>query len=125
MTDRVVHMDPTKEASFGFPSGHTLTVVALFGYVATCVRSGWLTAAYVAMVVLTCVSRLYLGAHFVVDVRAGSTPGRLTRVRNVSDLGTTHSPPRVAGAAVRARGCGCFAGVCSYTRWLVASCWAW
>lgn len=69
VTDRVLHLDPTAEASYGFPSGHVLTVLALAGYVAAAARNGWITAAYVIFVMLTAISRLYLAAHFIVDVR--------------------------------------------------------
>ena len=69
MSDRITHLDPTREASFGFPSGHTLCMVSMLGYAAMSYGSPWGVVAYVTMVVLTCISRLYTGAHFVVDVR--------------------------------------------------------
>ncbi|WP_028647724.1 phosphatase PAP2 family protein [Nocardiopsis sp. CNT312] len=63
------------ESSFAMPSGHAQNATVLWGYLG--VRSGrrpWLWAA-VVLIALICVSRVYLGVHFVSDVLAGLLVG--------------------------------------------------
>ncbi|WP_375771653.1 phosphatase PAP2 family protein [Archangium gephyra] len=68
----VVRDDP---AVSSFPSGHTVTSVALFGWLAL---RGWLPRAVPWLVVpLVMLARLYLGAHYLGDVLAGLLIGLL------------------------------------------------
>ncbi|WP_026127896.1 phosphatase PAP2 family protein, partial [Nocardiopsis lucentensis] len=63
------------ESSFGIPSGHAQASTVLWGYLG--LRSGsraWFGAA-AALVALICLSRLYLGVHFLSDVLAGLLVG--------------------------------------------------
>lgn len=70
-------------ATYSFPSGHAAGSTLLYGVVAAyCVcrlrsqtaRIGACTAA-ATMVLLVCLSRVYLGAHYLSDVMAGITVG--------------------------------------------------
>ena len=54
--------------SYGFPSSAVSTAAAFWGGAAMLFRSGSLTAFATVLVMLTAVSRLYLGRHFVADV---------------------------------------------------------
>lgn len=68
----VVRDDP---AVSSFPSGHTVTSVALFGWLAL---RGWIPRAVPWVVVpLVMLARLYLGAHYLGDVLAGVLIGLL------------------------------------------------
>jgi membrane-associated phospholipid phosphatase len=58
-------------SSFGIPSGHSQAATVLWGYLG--LRSGdrrWMWAAGV-LIALICLSRIYLGVHFISDVLAG------------------------------------------------------
>ena len=59
------------EDSPGFPSGHAMGAVAMWGYLALAFRRRWLTWCCVALIFLVGVSRLYTGAHFPGDVLGG------------------------------------------------------
>lgn len=70
-------------ATYSFPSGHAAGSTLLYGVIAAyCVcrlrsqvaRIGACTAA-ATMVLLVCLSRVYLGAHYLSDVMAGITVG--------------------------------------------------
>lgn len=65
------------EASFGMPSGHAQTSVAVWGVLVSPLRSkaAWWAAGILAL--LVSFSRLYLGVHFVSDVVAGLLLGLL------------------------------------------------
>ncbi|RKS09887.1 PAP2 superfamily protein [Nocardiopsis sp. Huas11] len=59
------------ESSFGIPSGHAQGSTVLWGYLGA--KSGdrrWMWAAGV-LIALICLSRVYLGVHFISDVLAG------------------------------------------------------
>ena len=95
-----------------FPSGHAMNAVAFFGLVAWFVwqsglsrgRRALAAAACVLLAALICVSRVYLGVHYLSDVLAGACASLVwlvcyTRViRNVSGLGTVPKPDRQHGA---------------------------
>lgn len=57
--------------SYGFPSGHCSSSVAVTGSAAILWRKSWLLAATMAMVLLMPLSRMYLGRHFLADVLGG------------------------------------------------------
>jgi undecaprenyl-diphosphatase len=70
-------------ASYSFPSGHALAATVFYGMLCALVfehtRSrlwrGVAATVTVVMVVLVCLSRVYLGAHYPVDVIAGVAEG--------------------------------------------------
>lgn len=57
-------------AGYSFPSGHTQSAVGLFGGVARFTRRWWLRCVCVVLLLLVCVSRMYLGVHTPADVGA-------------------------------------------------------
>jgi len=59
------------EPSYGIPSSHASSSVAMLGYLAYRLKKNWLTALLVGVVLLIALSRLYLGVHFPHDVLAG------------------------------------------------------
>ncbi len=61
--------------SFGFPSSAVSTTTAFWGGLAMVLRSPRLLALAIAMIVLTALSRLYLGRHFIADVAGGVVVG--------------------------------------------------
>lgn len=60
---------------FGLPSGHTQSAVVVWGYLASVARKKWVWAVAVALMVLTPLSRIYLGVHFPTDVLGGYVLG--------------------------------------------------
>lgn len=63
------------EPSFGVPSGHSMTGVAGWGLLATTIRRSWSWIILIAVIVLIGLSRIFLGAHFPVDVLTGWISG--------------------------------------------------
>jgi membrane-associated phospholipid phosphatase len=63
--------------TYGFPSGHSQMAVVFWGALALHARQRGATIAAVALIVLTALSRLYLGVHFLGDVLAGLAIGGL------------------------------------------------
>lgn len=59
------------ETSFGVPSGHSQNAVAIWGYLATKVTKTWLKWLFVFIFIFIGLSRIYLGAHFILDVLVG------------------------------------------------------
>ncbi len=59
--------------NFSFPSGHALTVFAVFGFLWVMDRR--LAYVWLPVAVLVCLSRVYLGVHFPSDVLAGAAIG--------------------------------------------------
>lgn len=55
----------------GFPSGHAQGSATFWGLAAVYGRRAWLTALAAVLVLLICLSRLYLGVHLPVDVVGG------------------------------------------------------
>jgi len=55
-------------SGYSFPSGHTQSVVGVFGCLALANRQKWLRAVCCAVIVLVPFSRMYLGVHTPLDV---------------------------------------------------------
>lgn len=62
----------------GFPSGHTSGQIAIWLGLALLFRKKWLAIWAVAFIVLTMISRMYLGVHYLGDVLGGLVLGTLT-----------------------------------------------
>jgi membrane-associated phospholipid phosphatase len=72
--DKVSSENPRglKATSFGFPSGHTQTAVATWGYIAYRFRERlWFVIAMTVMISLIGISRVIIGAHDLQDVMGG------------------------------------------------------
>jgi len=63
--------------SYGFPSGHTVGAVVLWGGLALVFRNKWALLWAGIMIILMMLSRLFLARHFLADVLAGATIGFL------------------------------------------------
>ncbi len=71
---RVVVMDE----GLGFPSGHVMIAVVMWGYLAYSLRRGWVTTLVTLYVLLMGWSRMYGGVHYPQDVVGGIVFGLLT-----------------------------------------------
>lgn len=67
----------TVETSYGLPSGHAQTAMAVWGGLVTQMRQRWIWGIALLAVILISLSRLYLGMHFLGDVVAGWVFGGL------------------------------------------------
>lgn len=65
------------ETSFGLPSGHSQSAVAVWGMIAYYVNRRWVWVVSVALMVLIGLSRIFLGVHFPTDVLFGWLIGAL------------------------------------------------
>ena len=67
---------PSPETTFGFPSGHAQSTAALWTFLALQTRRPllWCALAFV-LLVLVALSRLFLGAHYPLDVGGGAVIG--------------------------------------------------
>jgi membrane-associated phospholipid phosphatase len=80
------------EASFAFPSGHSATAAALYGFfayalardAATRTRRAGVILAALAVILTVGLSRMYLGVHFLSDVLGGYLMGLLWLVAGVA-----------------------------------------
>lgn len=67
----------TAEETFGIPSGHAQSAVALWGILAYGIRKPWAWIVAFILALIIGFSRLYLGVHFVHDVLVGWIIGAL------------------------------------------------
>ena len=58
-------------SSYGVPSGHALTSLMTWTFLARALRRGWAWGIALALIILIALSRLYLGVHFPHDVIVG------------------------------------------------------
>lgn len=58
-----------------FPSGHAMGAAVFWGYLAYAVRKMWFSVISILLIVLICLSRLYLGVHWPRDVIGGLVMG--------------------------------------------------
>jgi len=63
--------------SFGFPSGHTSSAIALWGGIALFFKKWWIAVPCLLLIFLIPLSRLYLGRHFPADILGGYALGGL------------------------------------------------
>lgn len=75
--DVVAYFRSMPHISFGFPSGHCSTTVAVSGSAAILWRRPWILFSAGSLVVLMPLSRMYLGRHFLADVLGGVALGLL------------------------------------------------
>lgn len=72
-----------QETTYGFPSGHAMGSLVLYGYLSVVLayhfptQARWIHASAVLLVVLIGLSRLYLGVHYPTDIAAGYAVGGL------------------------------------------------
>ncbi len=69
VSDRVLAL--TSESSYGLPSNHAQTAVAIWGRLAAAFAARWLSVVVGVLIFLISLSRVYLGAHFPLDIFAG------------------------------------------------------
>ena len=67
-----------QEVNYGFPSGHTSLQVALWLGMFFLFRKRWVLSTGISIILLTMLSRLYLGHHFLGDILGGLTLGMIT-----------------------------------------------
>jgi len=63
--------------SYSFPSGHALIGTSIWLFAASRFRRPWAWCVGIAMALLICFSRVYLGVHFPSDVTAGFVAGAM------------------------------------------------
>jgi membrane-associated phospholipid phosphatase len=62
---------PVVATSYSFPSGHATIGTSLWVYAASALNKPWAWIVGVTIALLICVSRIYLGMHYISDVVAG------------------------------------------------------
>lgn len=65
------------ETSFGLPSGHSQNAAAIWGFFVILAKKTWVKILFILLIFFIGLSRLYLGAHFLIDVVAGWLLGGL------------------------------------------------
>jgi len=75
---RVVDLRPFQTGNPSFPSGHTQGALVFWACVAMWAQRRWVTGLAVAMTFLVAFSRVYLGAHFPIDILGGLVIGAVT-----------------------------------------------
>lgn len=63
-----------------FPSGHTFSSFAIFGYLALCSNKWWLKTIFASCAITTGLSRVYLVQHFLEDIVFGAFLGTLLAI---------------------------------------------
>jgi len=91
LTDKIKPLDPTLEASFGFPSGHTTVAILLHGIVAFHFNQPSIYAAVSVFILLVSISRVLTGAHFLHDVIGGAVIGTASLALSVYKLPSTQA----------------------------------
>ena len=66
-----------EETSFGVPSGHSAIAASIWGVLAASIKRKWVTILFIVLIFLIGVSRLVMGAHFLIDVLTGWLLGGL------------------------------------------------
>jgi membrane-associated phospholipid phosphatase len=67
-----VRLDSYKEATgFSTPSGHAQTSTTVYGWIMFYFKKIWLYVVIPILVILICISRVFLGVHFIGDVILG------------------------------------------------------
>jgi membrane-associated phospholipid phosphatase len=97
------HIIPLFEQDgYSFPSGHTMSILVVWGYMAYAVRKTWLTVLTVLLVLLMGWSRVYGGVHYPADILGAVVFGLITLVayialaeRFAAFWGTVSQPIRV------------------------------
>lgn len=110
--------------SFSFPSGHATSSMVTYGFLAflLCLRQPWrvrmpVVALTAVAVTLICLSRLYLGMHWLSDVLAGCALGFAWIVLLGTAYATLHEPERLAPLCL---GAAAAAAVVVVGAWIVA-----
>lgn len=104
VSDRVIAY--VHETSFGVPSGHSQHAVVMWGYLATLVKKAWHKWLLILVFVFVGLSRIYLGAHFILDVLVGWLIGGILLFlfifleKKFSDQISSWSDNKKIGAAV-------------------------
>jgi hypothetical protein len=75
--DVVAYFRAMPHISFGFPSGHCSTTIAVSGSAAILWRKSWILFSAASLAALMPLSRMYLGRHFLADVLGGLALGLL------------------------------------------------
>jgi undecaprenyl-diphosphatase len=71
----IVESARAEATGYSFPSGHTQNVVGTFGGIARMTKRIWLRVVCIVIVVLTAISRMYLGVHTLLDVGVALVTG--------------------------------------------------
>lgn len=64
----IVESARAEATGYSFPSGHTQNAVATYGGIARYTRRRWLRGVCIALMLVICFSRMYLGVHTPLDV---------------------------------------------------------
>ena len=64
----IVESARAEATGYSFPSGHTQNAVATYGGIARYTRRRWLRGVCIALTLVICFSRMYLGVHTPLDV---------------------------------------------------------
>ena len=76
----IVESARAEATGYSFPSGHTQNAVATYGGIARYTRRRWLRVVCIALTLVICFSRMYLGVHTPLDVGVSfviAAPSRL------------------------------------------------
>lgn len=64
----IVESARAEATGYSFPSGHTQNAVATYGGIARSTKRGWVRWVCIALALVICFSRMYLGVHTPLDV---------------------------------------------------------